>query len=324
VRSAEEAYINTATRAMQDTKMLYECLMASLTEEGKNAIELFREDFTIDGEGSGVLLLRVIIRESHLDSNAATSVIRTQLTRLDEYMPTVSSDVNKFNKYVQGCVNALSARGATSEDLLVHLFEGYKVASDKIFRLYVDKIEMEHFDGRNLTPNQLMGLMATKYKQLVVQGKWDAPSADDVKLMAMQAKIDHLSRSKKEGGETAAKREVVKGNTNQRPGALPDPAWLANDTKPDPIDKVMTHKGKSWHFCCQENGGKCDGKWRVHKPAECKGTAGMKRGKGKQGGRNQEGGGGGGGGGGDRDDGSADHEKRLKIMEALADAVLGF
>jgi hypothetical protein len=47
----------------------------------------------------------------------------------------------------------------------------------------------------------------------------------------------------------------------------------------------------------------------------------MKRGKGKQGGRNQEGGG---GGGGDRDDGGADHEKRLKIMEALADAVLGF
>ena len=81
---------------MQNTMMLYECLMASLTEEAKNAIELWREDFMVDGTGSGVLLLRVIIRESHLDSNAATSVIRTQLSRLDG-----SSDDAKRLKIMQ-------------------------------------------------------------------------------------------------------------------------------------------------------------------------------------------------------------------------------
>lgn len=101
-----------------------------------------------------------------------------------------------------------------------------------------------------------MGLMATKYKQLMVQGKWDSPSPDDVKLMTMQAKIDTLTKRKQEGSEKIVKAEEGRSNTNQRTGALPDPAWLANDTKPDPIDKVMTHKGKSWHFCCQENGGK--------------------------------------------------------------------
>jgi hypothetical protein len=95
VRSAEAAYIRTETRMMQDTKMLYECLLASLTEEARNAIELWRSDFTIGGIGSGVLLLWVIIRESHLDSNAATSVIRTQLSRLDEYMPTVMITIPK-------------------------------------------------------------------------------------------------------------------------------------------------------------------------------------------------------------------------------------
>ena len=57
VRVAEEAYIHTETRAMQNTMMLYECLMTSLTEEAKNAIELWREDFMVDGTGSGVLLL---------------------------------------------------------------------------------------------------------------------------------------------------------------------------------------------------------------------------------------------------------------------------
>ena len=235
-------------------------------------------------------------------------------------MPTVSSDINKFNKYIQGCVNALSARGAASDDLLVHLFEGYKMASDKIFRTYVDKIELEHFDGRDITPNQLMGLMSTKYKQLMVQGKWDAPSPEDVKLMAMQAKIDNLASRKKESSEKIIKGEEARRNTNHRKGAIPDPAWLASDTKPDPIDKVMTHKGKSWHYCCQENGGKCEGKWRVHKPSECKGTAGTKRIKGRQDGRSgaEEA-----GGGGSQDGGNANDAKRMKIMEALTDAMVG-
>jgi hypothetical protein len=50
VRTAEEAYIHTGTRAMQDTMMLYKCLVASLTEEAKNAIELWRDNFTISGK----------------------------------------------------------------------------------------------------------------------------------------------------------------------------------------------------------------------------------------------------------------------------------
>jgi hypothetical protein len=150
--------------------------------------------------------------------------------------------------------------------------------------------------------------------QLMVQGEWYAPSAEDVKPMAMQAKIDTLTRGQKGGGESTAKTEGRR-NTNKRPGAKPDPDWLVNDTKPDPIDEVLVHKGKSWHFCCQENGGKCNGKWRVHKPIECTGLVGKKRGKEKQKGRsNTEGG----GDGGSHDRGSADDGKRMK-----RDAMIG-
>ena len=149
----------------------------------------------------------------------------------------------------------------------------------------------------------------TLQMQLMAQGKWYAPSAEDVKPMAMQDKTDTLTRGKKGGGETTAKTEGGRSKTNQRPGAKPDPDWLVSNTKPDPIDKVMVHKGKSWHFCCQENSGKCNGKWRVHKPIECKGMAGKKRGNEKQEGRSNT------GGGGDRgshDIESADDGKRMK------------
>jgi len=37
------------------------------------------------------------------------------------------------------------------------------------------------------------------------------------------------------------------------------------------------HNNKDWHWCCPETGGKCDGKWTVHHPKQCKGQS---RGKG--------------------------------------------
>jgi hypothetical protein len=81
--------------------MVYKAIMASLTEEAKNSINLFKEEFHIGREPSGLLLLRVIIRESHLDSNAATSVIRLQLSQLDQYMKLVNSHIGKFHKHAR-------------------------------------------------------------------------------------------------------------------------------------------------------------------------------------------------------------------------------
>ena len=37
--------------------------------------------------------------------------------------------------------------------------------------------------------------------------------------------------------------------------------------------KARVWKDKLWHYCHPSTGGKCDGEWRVHKPADCKGRA---------------------------------------------------
>jgi hypothetical protein len=62
--------------------------MASLTSEAKKKILIWSEQYTI-GENkmsSGVALLKIIIRESHLDPNATTNQIQTKLSSLDAYM----------------------------------------------------------------------------------------------------------------------------------------------------------------------------------------------------------------------------------------------
>jgi hypothetical protein len=242
---------------------------------------LWKKDFYIDGVPCGLSFLRVIIRESHLDSNAATAVLRTELSQLDQYMATVGHNILAFNEKVQSNVESLGARDATTTDLLTHLFIGYKVVPDKNFRTYIDKLESEHFEGRDLSPTTLMMLTSTRYRQLLLQKRWEARSEEEEKLLAMQAKLDDLSmygtKSKREGGEGGEQDQPTKRKAG-RFGSKLDPGWLLKDTKPTPIDKVMTHKGKAWHFCCEANGGKCGGKWRVHKPSECRGTAGKKRG----------------------------------------------
>jgi hypothetical protein len=138
VRNFETSYIATETRPAQDTAMLYQCLITSLTQDTHNAIQLWNEEFHVAGRPPGLLRLRVIIRESHLDSNAQTPVIRLrlQLTQLNKYMPQVGSNILKFNRHVQELITALHARRATTQDLLTSLFKGYKAALDKKFWEY--------------------------------------------------------------------------------------------------------------------------------------------------------------------------------------------
>ena len=91
----KESYINNDVRDKQNTEMMYACLMASLTEEARSVIEPWSDEYHVGDTPSGNLLLRVIIRESHLDSNATTSVIRRELTELDDYMALVGSNAGK-------------------------------------------------------------------------------------------------------------------------------------------------------------------------------------------------------------------------------------
>jgi hypothetical protein len=61
------------TRPAQDTHMLCKCLMNSVSKEGKSKITIWKDQCHVDGFPSGKLLLEVIVRESHLDTNATIS-----------------------------------------------------------------------------------------------------------------------------------------------------------------------------------------------------------------------------------------------------------
>ncbi|KAI2497326.1 hypothetical protein MHU86_17199 [Fragilaria crotonensis] len=96
IETEEENVVNHGREA-QDTYMLYKCLMASLTTDARKKVTIWSSQYLIgndeDSTCGGVAPLKIIIRESHLDTNATTNLIRTNLSNLDAYTLTVDSDI---------------------------------------------------------------------------------------------------------------------------------------------------------------------------------------------------------------------------------------
>ena len=123
----EEENIVNQEREAQDTYMLYKCLMASLTADARKKVTIRSSQYCI-GNGNnttsgGVALLKIIIRESHLDTNATTNQIRIKLSNLDTYILTVDSDIGGFNQYVKLLIQSLTARNQTTSDLLINILK---------------------------------------------------------------------------------------------------------------------------------------------------------------------------------------------------------
>ena len=225
---------------------------------------------------SGVALLKVIIRESHLDTNATTNQIRTKLSSLDQYITTIDSDIGRFNQYVKLLLQSLTARNQSTSDLLINLFKGYGAASDEGFRAWLGRKQDDHEEGEEMTPDELMLAAKNKYDSMVEKGTWNAPTAEE-KIVALEAKLETTVKNlnkkvsfelgKKTGGKkTIDKSKNAKG-INKSKG---HPKTWSQPKQGD--KKEAEYKGYTWYWCGKDTGGKCE-KWRAHKPKECKGGA---------------------------------------------------
>ena len=142
-------YINEQGRLAQNTYMLYKCPMASLTDEAKKKVSIWSNQYRIgeDNQVSGMALLKVIIRESHLDMNTTTNQNRTKLLSLDTYIVTINSDIGSFNQYVKLLLQSLTARNQTTNNLLINLFKAYDAVSDEVFRAWLLRKQDDHEEG---------------------------------------------------------------------------------------------------------------------------------------------------------------------------------
>jgi hypothetical protein len=265
----------TPSRMAQDDIQMYHCFMNSLSKIGRDKISLRSEEYTKEGTPSGILLLKVIITESTIDTNATTSAIRRSLATLDDYMPTIGYDISKFNRYVKSQVEALKARGKESHDLTTNLFRAYLTVKDKEFKAYIALKESDHEENNiELEYEHLMTLAENKFKIRKIRGTWNAPSREEEKTVALEAKLKRLE-SKPPDFKTPKPDYSSRGNTGavNKPGSAAkkspnrrEEPWMLIAPK-EGETKTKDFNGKTWHWCPNHK------KWCVHKPEDCKGIS---------------------------------------------------
>lgn len=199
VRAFESTYIDSPTRNTQDTNLSYECSMNSISKEGRAKITIWKRDYMLRGYPSGNLLLKVLIRECHLDTNATSGGIRAKISSLNTYLPKVGYDILKFNMYVKNLVIHLKARGESSNDLLTNLFKGYLAASDKAFVPYIDKKLELYEEGADISADQMMLWARQKYDLLREKGTWNVPTEEEEKIIALEAQLKKIEKQMKSG-----------------------------------------------------------------------------------------------------------------------------
>ena len=153
------------------------------------------------------------------------------------------------------------------------MFTGYGNAKDEKFKTYIQTKKDLYNKATGIPPfdhGQLMVLAKNKYKAMKELREWDAPTAQDKELIALRAEVQRMEQKR------SGKKRDNKAKPTKRMGkrkAITRPNWLEKNKKPEPINEERMWKTKTYHYCCEETGGKCDGKWRIHKPSEYKGLS---------------------------------------------------
>ena len=267
-------YATKKTRVAQESFQLYHCLYNSLSKVGRDKVSLKEAAYTIEVDGvemqCGVLLLKVIIQESSIDTNATTSAIRMALASLDEYMPTVGDNITKFNQHVSAQVELLKARGHQTHDLTVNLFKAYGTVKDSKFREYIAQKESEYEENNEeLSYEKLMQLAENKYKIRKVRHQWNAPTPEEEKIIALESYIKKMDKGNPRNKVPALKKATPKDDKKKKSPKEPKKTyepepWMLLPPKEGEA-KEKTVEGKSWYWCPKHD------KWTRHKPEDCKG-----------------------------------------------------
>ena len=274
-----QTFIQGNNRNSQNSKLLFDLLTNSISIDGLQRVQLWRNQYELNGLVSGECLLKVIIRESYLDSNATVSTLRLNLTNLDEYVLSNGTDIVAFNAYVQSQVDGLAARGEITNDLIVNLFKGYRAMKDQAFLDYLRMIENAHEDGTAIMdPPTLMLKTANFYKNKLTRKEWEQMSPHEKEVLALAAKVERLQNESKKATRKARRptptgtNDDGKGGDKKREKTKPrKPEWLYKNKppKPDAVLKYRIWNNTKWYWCGEESKGHCGGKWRTHLPTNC-------------------------------------------------------
>ena len=247
-----------------------------MTDEAKPMVLSDVAEYTITTTAgvqvsNGPCFLKVLIRNTTVDTRSTIFHIRENLNHLEAKMLEVSYDIDAFNLHVTNQVEQLSARGETSSDLLINLFTAFLPVPDKKFVEYIEKQKDKYDEGEDITTKKLMQVALIKYKDRKRSDMWQAPSPEEEQIMALTAQVGELQKQKGSSKTTSDKPKKKKGGFEKKKTAAEHYsgdkyAWkLVPPASGEPKSKEVNKK--TYHFCPHHNEGA--GLWVLHSPAKC-------------------------------------------------------
>ena len=113
------------SRATQDIYTFTRCILNIYLKEANKILGVWKDGYMIDGRLLGNLLLKVVLRESGLDTKHTTSHIWSSLASLDVCIKMIKDNIPKFNTYDKGLLYSLNECRETTYNLLVNLAKSY-------------------------------------------------------------------------------------------------------------------------------------------------------------------------------------------------------
>ena len=267
IRKHAAEVINGQSLAAQENMQMVEAIINSLTLQGYRKVQTWKQKWHIAERPSAFALIKLIIRESYIDTNATTRILRENLSSLPDQLNKLGGNITDLNEYVLQTVDQLAARGEYTQDLIANLFKAYLSSSDNEFREYIKMRQEEYDDGHSFSKEELMNKAANKYKILVQSGKWMAQSEDEKKIIALEAKIAKLEKQKTSKPPANTNKTSNKGkNKGKENGKKKLPDWVYKFPGKEFVDsnKSKTVDGKEYWWCKNHK------RFVQHKTSDCK------------------------------------------------------
>ena len=270
-------YINGQNRAAQVNIQIVKCILASLTLPGFRKIQVWHADWHINDLPCASLLIKVIIREAFIDTQATTRILREHLSSLPSKLEEFKGDIDQLNAFVKITQDQLTARGESPNDLLANLFKGYLSSRDANFGRHIEKKQEDYNDDTFFTVDGLMNKASNKFKTLVEAGKWLAPTDEQAKILALEAKLSKLGKkpsNNSNSGSSSNKgsnnsKSGKSGNNANKKGKKETPAWMTKWPGKAFVDanKTKVVEGRTYWWCKKHK------RFCMHQTSECRLTS---------------------------------------------------
>ena len=246
-------------RKAQNNLLLYRAIIESISARLRQKLTSEDVAFTINGIVIATLFFKLIMNKTIIDTRATSAAFRRDLANLDVYMATCNSNIEAFNEHVNTAVEGLNTRAERVDDLMTHLFQGYKIAGDIKFVAYIELQETQYMQGSSLSTELLMTQALNDYNTKILNNTWGAPSDEQRKIVALSAELKSIKDNNIELSKTVLDK-IKKPPRDARKTKEQD-TWKSERGTGPP---TMVKDGKTWHWCMYHK------MWNFHTTSECK------------------------------------------------------